>query len=93
MTVIELPDDQPAALRAQAAAAGLTLEVWVKKLAALEASEEKPVEPPIAHLQRSNPREWAQQFRAWADGHDPALPLLSDAAMSRESIYPDRPMR
>jgi hypothetical protein len=33
--------------------------------------------------------EWARQFRAWSDGHDPALPVLSDAAMSRESIYPD----
>jgi plasmid stability protein len=89
MTVIELPDDQAAALRAQAATAGLTLEAWLQKLVAPEASEEKALEPSIAHLQRSNPKEWARQFRAWADGHDPALPVLSDAAMSRESIYPD----
>jgi uncharacterized protein (DUF433 family) len=33
MTLIELPDDQAAALKAKAAAQGLTLEVWLKKLA------------------------------------------------------------
>ena len=89
MTVIELPDEQAAALKAQAAAAGLTLEAWLNKLATSEPNGQKPEPPSIAHLQRSNPKEWARQFRAWADGHDPALPVLSDAAMSRESIYPD----
>jgi hypothetical protein len=58
-------------------------------LAASEANGKTFDEPSIAHLQCSNPKEWARQFRAWADGHDPALPVLSDAAMSRESIYPD----
>jgi len=33
MTVIEIPDDQAAALKAKAAAQGLTLEGWFKKLA------------------------------------------------------------
>jgi hypothetical protein len=33
MTVIELPDQQAAALKAKAAAQGLTLEAWLKKLA------------------------------------------------------------
>ena len=40
MTVIELPDDQAAALRAKATAAGLTLEDWLKRLAS---AEEKPL--------------------------------------------------
>lgn len=34
MTVIELDDDQAAALKAKAAAQGLTLEDWFEKLAA-----------------------------------------------------------
>ena len=34
MTVIELPDEQAAALKARAAALGLTLEQWLEKLAA-----------------------------------------------------------
>ena len=33
MTVIELPDDQAAALRAKAAAAGMSLEDWLRHLA------------------------------------------------------------
>lgn len=33
MTIIELPDEQAAALKAKAAAQGYTLEVWLKKLA------------------------------------------------------------
>jgi uncharacterized protein (DUF433 family) len=33
MTVIEIPDDEAAALKAKAAAQGLTLESWFKKLA------------------------------------------------------------
>jgi hypothetical protein len=36
MTVIELPDEQAAALKAKAAAQGLTLETWLQKLAGEE---------------------------------------------------------
>lgn len=38
MTVIELPDRQADALRAKAAARGLTLEAWLKLLAEEETS-------------------------------------------------------
>jgi uncharacterized protein (DUF433 family) len=41
MTMIELPDEQAAALKAKAAAQGLTLETWFKKLA--EAGTEGPI--------------------------------------------------
>jgi len=43
----------------------------------------------IAHLQRSNPKEWVRRFDEWVSSHDPNLPVLSDEAMSRENIYPD----
>ncbi len=36
MTVIELPDEQAAALKARAAAAGLTLKAWLQNLAEQE---------------------------------------------------------
>ena len=42
MTVIELPDEQAAALRAKAAAEGLTLSAWLRKLAAPEAASPAP---------------------------------------------------
>jgi plasmid stability protein len=44
MTVIELPDEQAAALKAKAAAAGLTLEAWLNKLASAEQSAERPLQ-------------------------------------------------
>jgi hypothetical protein len=46
MTRIELPDEQAAALKAKAAAEGLTLEAWLKKLAAAEPepSAERPLQ-------------------------------------------------
>jgi hypothetical protein len=87
--VIELPDEQVAALKAKAAAAGLTLEAWLQTLSAPEMNGGQADPASIVHLQKSNPKEWARQFRAWADSHDPDLPVLSDAAMSRESIYPE----
>ncbi len=44
MTVIEIPDDQAAALKARAAAQGLTLEAWLGKLAE-ESSDAEPRKP------------------------------------------------
>ena len=38
----------------------------------------------------ATPDQWAEALRAWAAGHDPGLPLLSDAAVERESIYEGR---
>jgi len=45
MTVIELPDQQAAALKAKAAAQGLTLEAWLKRLADEEALSMAPPSP------------------------------------------------
>jgi len=49
MTVIELPDDQAAALKAKASAVGLTLEAWLKQLAD---AEERPrgITQPLRHI-------------------------------------------
>ena len=46
MTVIELPDEQAAALKAKANAEGLTLEAWLKQLADSE-REPPPAEHPL----------------------------------------------
>jgi Arc/MetJ-type ribon-helix-helix transcriptional regulator len=34
--------------------------------------------------------EWMRKFRAWAHSHPTTTPLLSDEAISRESIYRER---
>ena len=47
MTVIELPDEQAAALQAKAKAAGLTLGAWLKQLAA---EQEHPPSRPHRHI-------------------------------------------
>ena len=45
MTVIELSDEQAAALKAKAAATGLTLEAWLQKLAGEEPESTRPAKP------------------------------------------------
>jgi hypothetical protein len=84
---IELSEEKAAALKAQAAVYGLTVEQWVEQIAAQHA---QPQAATIAHLQKINPEEWARQFHAWAESHDRTTPLLSDEAIRRENIYPDR---
>jgi hypothetical protein len=85
MTVtIHLPPEKEAAFQAQAQARGLSLERWM-----LDVADQYVQPASIAHLQKTNPKEWARQFRAWVDSHNPKTPVLSDEAMSRESIYPD----
>ena len=42
-----------------------------------------------ARLQTTDPKQWARRFHEWAESHDRTTPLLSDEAISRDSIYPD----
>jgi hypothetical protein len=85
MTVtLHLPPEKEAAFQAQAQARGLTLEQWM-----LEVADQYVQPDSIVHLQRTDPQEWARRFDAWVNSHDPNTPVLSDEAMSRESIYPD----
>jgi hypothetical protein len=90
MTLIELSDEEAAALRAKAEAAGLTLEAWVRELAAAEANVDRPAAERRSLQDELTPDEWVRQFDAWVDSHDRTTRLLSDEAISRESIYPDR---
>ena len=85
MTVtLNLPPEKETAFKAQAQARGLSLEQWM-----LEVVDQQVQPVSIAHLQKTDPQEWARQFDAWVNSHDPNTPVLSDEAMSRESIYPD----
>ena len=38
----------------------------------------------------ATPKEKAQAFREWAESHSHDRPILSDEAISRETIYGDR---
>jgi hypothetical protein len=41
-------------------------------------------------IRPASAEEWLGEFRAWAHGHPTTTPLLSDEAISRESIYGER---
>jgi hypothetical protein len=85
MTVtLNLPPEKEVAFKAQAQARGLSLEQWMLEIV------DQHVQPvSIAHLQKTDPKEWARHFDAWVDSHNPNTPVLSDEAMNRESIYSD----
>ena len=82
---IKIPEDRAARYQEQAEARGLSVERWI-----LEIADQNAPDRSIVLLQKTDPKEWARQFRAWADSHNPDLPVLSDEAMSRECIYPDQ---
>jgi hypothetical protein len=83
---IDLPSDTEAVFKAEAKLRGLSIEQWLVEIA----QQHVHAAGSVALLQKTDPEEWSRQFRAWADSHDPNIPVLSDEAMSRESIYPDR---
>jgi hypothetical protein len=92
--ILELPDNKEAALKAKAQAQGISAEQYVQRMLDHDLKEpavttSEPL-PSIAHLQKTDPEEWGRQFHAWAESHDRNTPLLSDEAISRDRIYPDR---
>ena len=77
MTVIELPDEQAAALTAKAAEAGLTLEAWLSKLASAEASPpsaERPLQTAadivLSHMRKVPPEIMEPMPKDGASQHD-----------------------
>lgn len=75
MTVIELPDEQAEALRAKAAAQGLSLEEWFKSLAT---GEPAPADTPLqtaadiilGHMRNVPPEIMARMPEDGANQHD-----------------------
>jgi len=71
MTVVfNLPPEKEAAFKAQAQARGVSLE---------EVADQHIPPVSISHLQKTNPHEWAKQFRAWADSR----PLVSQSSPTK----------
>jgi hypothetical protein len=81
---IEIPEPQLTALEAKAKAQGLTLQDWFRQVVDREAPSTS-----AAHLQKTDPEGWIRHLEA-SVARLPKMPVLSDEAMSRESIYPDR---
>jgi hypothetical protein len=92
MTVtLTLPPETEAKLMAVAQAKGLSTDALVRgPLDSVLAEVPAPEGRPRSLQDELTPQEWVRQFDAWVDSHDRTTPLLSDEAISRESIYPDR---
>ena len=92
MTVmLNLPPEKEAKLIAAAQAKGLSTDALVREaLDRILADATAPAGRPRSLQDELTPEEWVRQFDAWVDSHDRTAPLLSDEAISRESIYPDR---
>jgi hypothetical protein len=59
--------------------------------AAMSAIPSFTIQPEAPLYKRLSPQELAQAFLDWAESHrDLDLPILSDEAISRESIYGER---
>jgi hypothetical protein len=80
---LDLPPQTEQAYRAQAAARGVPLEVVLREVLLTH-------EPALGAADIS-PEEWVRRFKAWTRSHaGDNLPVLSDEAISRETIYGDR---
>jgi hypothetical protein len=85
MTVtLNLPAHVEQAYLAEAQAKGVPLDELVRDvLLSLQP-------PPVPVVSELPPDEWIRKFRAWAHSHRTDTPLLSEEAISRDSIYSER---
>lgn len=79
---LRLDPELQKSLLARAQERGLTLDAYLEDLVRKEAA--------FAAATKRSGKEKAQAFVAWAKGHRSTKPL-SDEAISRASLYPDRP--
>lgn len=59
-------------------------ELFNAKVNSLNEAEERPF------YETATTEEWITAFREWAESHSHDSPMLSDEAISRESIYGER---
>jgi hypothetical protein len=86
---LKLTPEVEAGLLARAQAEGLGVSDYVQHLV-LEKIAAQP-EAAARPAYELPPEEWIRKFNAWTESHAALnLPLLSDADISRESIYRER---
>jgi hypothetical protein len=87
---LELSPETESLLVAQANAQGISVQELLKnaiELLLVTSSTESNVP---SQFNPDATEEWIQAFTDWANSHSSDTPLLSDEAVSRESIYRDR---
>ena len=78
---MNLNPELEARLVSLAADHGTSVEAFLQSIV-LEKSDQLPA-------RRFNADEWARGFESWADSF-PDAPPISDEALTRENLYPDR---
>ena len=86
MTITPTPEQER--ILAEALEAGLISRVEDALNVGLETLRSRLPAPPT----EETAEEWIARFHAWMDSHADQTVVLSDEAMSRESIYGDRGM-
>ncbi len=81
-TILEVESDVASKITAQAQARGVSVDAYLRSLIDEEADAES--RPALS------PPEKVRLLREWAAGHGLDTPLLSDEAISRESLYGER---
>ena len=82
-TMLEVEPEVASKIQARGRERGVSVDVYLRELIDQKGTEHE----------RSNglsPQERVRLLREWASGHSTSTPLLSDDAISREIIYPDR---
>jgi hypothetical protein len=82
-SVLEIQPDVAAEITTQARAKGISVDDYLRTLLRHEEVKSSPTSS-------MTPTEKARALREWAASHNPNTPLLSDEAISRESIYGER---
>jgi hypothetical protein len=80
LTMLEVEPELASKIQARATARGVSVDVYLRGLI-----DEKGTESERSHGLSSQER--VRLLREWASGHSTNTPLLSDDAISRESIY------
>jgi hypothetical protein len=83
--ILDLPPSIEQAYLAEAHARGLPLEALVREVLMAHSATASP------QSDEMSPDEWVREFRTWMSSHaGDDFPILSDEALSRESIYAER---
>ncbi len=80
---LEIPPDLAARIAAQAEEQGISPDAYLRLL--IEEHETRAQAGTAL-----SPQERARLWREWAESHNADTPLLSDEAISRDSIYRER---
>jgi hypothetical protein len=86
MTVtLELKPEVEERIKQKAAEKGLTVEAFIKTVIDADVG----VQTEKSFAETATPEEWKKALRDWIENFPPH-PVLSDEAISRESIYSER---